>query len=98
MQANRVELSGILTQRDALRYTPAGLPLIECRILHESQQIEAGLTRQVKVEVAALAVGELAQQLSQVALAQTLSVSGFLAQKSQKSSHIVLHICSLENI
>ena len=98
MQANQVEFSGILTQRDALRYTPAGFPLIECKILHESQQIEASMARQVKVELAALAVGELAKKLSQLELAQTLSVTGFLAQKSQKSSHIVLHICSLENI
>lgn len=98
MQANQVKFSGVLVQRDALRYTPAGLPLIECKILHESQQTEANMARQVKVELAALAVGELAKKLSQLELAQTLSVSGFLAQKSQKSSHIVLHICSLENI
>ncbi|NOT16657.1 MAG: primosomal replication protein N [Sulfuriferula sp.] len=98
MQTNQVELIGVLTQRDILRYTPAGLPLIECKILHESQQIEANLARQVKVEIAALAVGELALSLSQLALAQRISVTGFLAQKSQKSTHIVLHICSLVNI
>jgi primosomal replication protein N len=98
LQANQVELIGVLTQRDILRYTPAGLPLIECKILHESQQIEANLARQVKVEIAALAVGELALTLSQLALAQSISVTGFLAQKSQKSTHIVLHICSLVNI
>ena len=98
MENNRLQLAGMLTQCNSLRYTPAGVPLLECRISHESEQIEAGGERQVKVAIAAVAIGELAHQLSRLKLAQPLHVTGFLAQKSQNSQHIVLHICSLENI
>lgn len=98
MEANQLLLTGTLAQLEALRYTPAGVPLIECRIRHESKQIEANSERMVQVEIPAIAIGEMARKVSQLNLAQTLRVTGFLAQKSQKSQQIVLHICSLENI
>ncbi|MDR3391200.1 MAG: primosomal replication protein N [Sulfuriferula sp.] len=98
MEVNQLLLDGTLTHLETLRYTPAGVPLIECRIRHESKQIEGGSERIVNVEIAAIAIGELARKVSRLNLTQTLHVSGFLAQKSQKSQQIVLHICSLENI
>ncbi|WP_124949661.1 primosomal replication protein N [Sulfuriferula thiophila] len=98
MEANQLLLTGTLAQLEALRYTPAGVPLIECRIRHESKQIEANSERMVQVEIPAIAIGEMARKVSQLNLAQPLRVTGFLAQKSQKSQQIVLHICSLENI
>jgi len=98
LEANQLLLSGTLAHLETLRYTPAGVPLIECRIRHESKQIEANNERMVNVEIAAIAIGDLARKVSQLSLAQPLRVTGFLAQKSQKSQHIVLHLCSLENI
>lgn len=98
MEANQLLLTGTLAQLEALRYTPAGVPLIECRIRHESKQIEANSERMVQVEIPAIAIGEMARKVSQLGLAQPLRVTGFIAQKSQKSQQIVLHICSLENI
>lgn len=98
MEANQLLLTGTLAQLEALRYTPAGVPLIECRIRHESKQIEANSERMVQVEIPAIAIGEMARKVSQLNLAQPLRVTGFIAQKSQKSQQIVLHICSLENI
>lgn len=98
MEVNQLLLTGTLAQLDTLRYTPAGVPLIECRIRHESKLLEAHTERVVKLEIAAIAMGDLARKVSQVNLDQTIRISGFLAQKSQKSQHIVLHICSLENI
>lgn len=98
MEANQLVLDGTLCQLETLRYTPAGVPLIECRVRHESKQIEAGSERVVKVEIAAIAIGDLARKLSQLNLDQIFRVTGFLTQKSQKSQQIVLHICSLENI
>ncbi|MHB1676373.1 MAG: primosomal replication protein N [Sulfuriferula sp.] len=98
MENNQLRLTGTLAERKELRYTPGGVPLIECRISHQSQQTEAGRERQVMVAIFAVAIGDLAHQVQRLTMSQPLSVTGFLAQKSQNSQHIVLHICSLENI
>ena len=39
----------------ALRYTPAGIPVIEFKLDHESEQDEAGTKRQVKAQISAVA-------------------------------------------
>jgi primosomal replication protein N len=60
---NRVELSGVLIERKALRFTPAGVPVTECLIGHQSEQLEAGSNRRVECEVPAIALGDTAQWL-----------------------------------
>ena len=42
---NQFVLSGKLIELDALRYTPAGIPVVNFRLSHESEQIEAGAKR-----------------------------------------------------
>ena len=90
-------LTGVVAELETLRYTPAGVPLVGCLIRHESQQIEAGNPRRVSLELAAVAIGDLAQH-SALSLGSHISVEGFLARKSQKSDHIVLHICSVKPV
>ncbi|MHB1655413.1 MAG: primosomal replication protein N [Burkholderiales bacterium] len=98
MENNHLEFSGILEELTALRYTPAGVPLIECKISHRSRQLESGGEREVILTLPAIAIGEIAQRLQRLNVTQAISASGFLARKSRNSPHIVLHICSLENI
>ncbi|MHB1175068.1 MAG: primosomal replication protein N [Sulfuriferula sp.] len=98
METNRLILTGIVAEAEALRYTPAGVPLVSLRIRHESQQVEAGVTRRVNVEMAAVAMGEMAQSISALPGGDYISVEGFLARKSPQSNQIVLHICSLKTI
>ncbi len=50
------------------------------------------MQRQVQCEVPALALGEMAQKLSSLQPGQQLKAEGFLAQRSLKSSQLVLHI------
>jgi len=50
---NRLELSGRLLERGALRLTPAGLAALEFKLAHESEQDEAGGKRKVHAELAA---------------------------------------------
>ena len=47
--ANRLTLDGTLAQRDDLRYTPAGIPALDCTLQHESMQVEAGGEAQGRV-------------------------------------------------
>ncbi|MGH8736195.1 MAG: primosomal replication protein N [Burkholderiales bacterium] len=95
-QANRVELSGTLAQLGALRHTPAGIPLIELRIRHESQAAEAGSRRRVEAEVEAIAFQSHARLLAAAAPGSALRVEGFLCAKSRRSKKLVLHLTKIE--
>ncbi|GBL46155.1 primosomal replication protein N [Sulfuriferula multivorans] len=98
METNRLTLTGVVAEPEALRYTPAGVPLVSLHIRHESQQMEAGVVRRVNVEMAAVAIGEIAQGISALPGGSHISVEGFLARKSPQSNQIVLHICSLKTV
>jgi len=75
-----------------MRYTPAGIPIVSARLLHSSQQIEAGIPRLVEFEVAAIAAGEISGRFSQADLGGTFQFSGFLARKSRNSKSLIFHI------
>ncbi len=93
---NRVELAGCLIERLALRYTPAGVPVTECRIRHESEQTEAGSPRRVECEIPAIGLGDAAKWLQAATTGSRVKVTGFLAAKSRNSKQLVLHIEHLE--
>lgn len=93
---NRVELVGSLIERQVLRHTPAGVPVTECRIRHESEQIEAGSPRRVECEIPAIGLGDPAKWLQAAATGASVRVSGFLAAKSRNSKQLVLHIEHIE--
>jgi primosomal replication protein N len=48
-----------------LRYTPAGVAIIEFTIHHVSRQMEAGVARQIICEVLAVAMGKLALTIAE---------------------------------
>ncbi len=93
---NRVELSGRIAGLGALRYTPAGMPVAEFCILHESEIVEAGVERKVNAEVDAIAFNIEARQIAGAALDSALKVEGFLCAKSRRSRKLVLHVSKLE--
>jgi primosomal replication protein N len=85
-----------LFELDALRHTPAGIPVIEFRLLHESEQLEAGQMRRVECEMACVALGDSARVMSGARPGGQLRVGGFLAAKSLKRRSPVLHIDTIE--
>lgn len=95
-QANRTELSGQLLERGTLRYTPAGVPVVEFRLGHMSEQMEAGASRRVECEMACVALGTPAQLLMAMQPGGAMRVTGFLAAKSLKSRQPTLHVNEIE--
>jgi primosomal replication protein N len=93
---NKLVLSGTVTAIDALRYTPAGLPLISFVILHTSENNEAGLSRKVECEVNAVIIGDLAK--TNIQLGSQIKAAGFIAKRSAKSTQLVMHIQKIEII
>ncbi len=89
-------LSGNLIELGALRYTPAGIPVVNFRLSHASEQLEAGSMRQVECEVAAMAFEREARLVAAAKPGMQMKVSGFLAAKSRDSKQLVLHATHIE--
>jgi len=94
--ANELTLTGRLAERDVLRHTPAGIALVNFRVVHQSEQIETGAPRQVSLEVGCLAAEELARLVVAAPLGTTIKVSGFLASKGRSVKQPVLHVKRIE--
>jgi primosomal replication protein N len=95
---NTVILDGTLIGRDELRFTPAGTPALNFRIAHASEQMEAGRGRSVKLEIDAVALGEVAETLGKAPMQGEYLFKGFLALRSKLSRLPVLHVNSFELI
>ncbi|MBI5274920.1 MAG: primosomal replication protein N [Burkholderiales bacterium] len=86
-------LSARIAEASAMRYTPAGLPALDLRLEHESEALEAGLARQVKVAIRAVAFGTQAETLARQAIGAGFRFTGFLAAARGGKSP-VLHVQS----
>ncbi|WP_025916734.1 primosomal replication protein N [Herminiimonas sp. CN] len=93
---NRLQFVASIVERDVLRYTPAGIPMVSARLLHSSQQMEAGIGRSVEFEIAALAAGEVSGRFNQADLGGMFQFTGFLARKNRNSKSLVFHIMDFE--
>ena len=89
-------LSGKLVELDALRYTPAGIPVVNFRLSHTSEQIEAGAARAVQCEVAGMAFEREARLIAAATPGMQVKVTGFMAGRSSGSKQLVLHATNIE--
>jgi primosomal replication protein N len=94
--ANELRLAARIVEVSALRRTPAGVPVASCVLAHVSRQIEAGVAREVSLELPAMAIGELAQVLAGASPGAQVSATGFMAAKSARSRMPILHLNVIE--
>ncbi len=91
---NRLVLVAVVLERGAMRYTPAGLPALDLRLAHESSVTEAGHPRKVQLELKAVGIGAMAEDLNRVELGSTHQFAGFMT--SQRNGRgIVFHVTEL---
>ncbi len=95
---NSFQCVATLAERDVKRYTPAGIPIVAARLQHESEQVEAGIARQVAFDMAALAAGPIAEQLERTEMGGMYRFRGFIARKNRNSKALVFHLTSIETI
>jgi len=89
---NEVTLTGELVGRELLRYSPAGIPLLDARLAHRSEVSQAGHVRQIEFDIALIFAGPMAQRAESLRLGQAISASGFLAPRRRQSKTVVLHV------
>ena len=89
---NQFQFVATILERDVLRYTPAGVPIVSATLSHSSQQVEAGVERLVEFEMSALAAGEISGRFSRAELGAVHQFTGFVAKKNRSSKALVFHI------
>ena len=92
---NQFQLVAQVVEREMLRYTPAGIPIVAAKLAHSSQQLEAKVMRLVEFEISALAVGEISGQFSQLELGQSYRFTGFMARKNRNSKSLIFHVIAI---
>ena len=98
VDTNAVTLAGEIAAIEPLRRTPAGIPLINFKLVHRSQQVEGGYKRQVDCELAGIAVGETAMAMSRMQQGGLVSVEGFLNRKNRMSAQLILHVTKAQEL
>ncbi len=93
--SNLLILTASLIAKDAIRYTPAGLPVIHCQLHHEGELREAIQVRQIRMNVEAVAIGEIHQELLTMDLGAEAVFEGFLTQKTLRNERLVFHITKI---
>jgi primosomal replication protein N len=95
---NRLELVATVMEREMVRYTPAGIPMLGVLLQHQSSVTEAGRARQVQMTLPALVAGGLVDAVQRLDLGSPIRFSGFLAPKRQNARTLVFHITELQDI
>jgi len=93
--SNLLILTASLIAKDTIRYTPTGLPVIECQLHHDGEVCEANQMRQIRMSVEAIAIGEIHQEINEMSLGASAVFEGFLTQKTLRNERLVFHITKI---
>lgn len=88
-------LTAALLEKSAMRYTPAGLPVLDLLLKHEAEIIHMGQARRVAFEVKARGIGEITQKLGRLEMGQLKGFAGFLGPQ-RNGRGVVFHVTDVD--
>ncbi|MDA8092492.1 MAG: primosomal replication protein N [Betaproteobacteria bacterium] len=96
VDCNRLVLCGRIAQRDALRYTPAGIPIVDFRLAHASEQAASWGARRAECELPCVAADRWALVADRLQIGDRLRVEGFLTRRHHRSQQLILEVNRIE--
>ncbi len=88
-------LTAVLVERGALRYTPAGLPVLDLSLKHESELMHNGQVRRIALEIKARGIGDITQTLGRLEMGTSHGFAGFLGPQ-RNGRGVVFHVTELD--
>ncbi len=79
-------------ERAGLRYTPAGVEVLDLALHHVSTQVFAGHEQRIEMDFTGVAYAGVARRLQQVQPGQEVRLTGFLMQSRRGSRSLKLNI------
>jgi primosomal replication protein N len=94
---NELKVVASITEKSALRFTPAGIPIATAVLVHNSKQEQANTQRQVEFEITAIAAGTISKRFLEIQLGVCMVFTGFLARKNRNSKSLVFHVTDFQS-
>jgi primosomal replication protein N len=89
--ANQFVVTAQIVESSTMRYTPSGVPALNCLLEHASETVEASQTRQVKALLKSVSFGSVAERLAQQEIGSSWLFKGFLASP-RGTKQLVFHV------
>ena len=93
---NHFTLTAFLVSKDAIRFTPAGIPVMHCQLEHSGEVSEVGAARKIQMSVEAITIGPIHKDLERMDLGAKAVFEGFLAPKTLRNQRLVFHITHIQ--
>lgn len=94
---NDFRLTAKLVSKKTIRFTPAGQQILECQLMHFGTVVEAGIEREVTLNLLAIVMGSEVQTLEFIAVGETRNFQGFMAHQNIRRQALVFHITQIFN-
>ena len=92
MDCNQTIICGEIIKLAELRYTPAGVAIVEFNIRHQSNQLNVGISRRITCDISAIAFDQMAMTIIKFKIGHQVKLTGFLTRKSRMSQQLILHV------
>lgn len=87
-----MHLSATLIEKCPLRFTPAGIAVLDVKLHHVSSVYEAGHERHLEFMVQGIAFADCALKLNEMDDGSEIEIDGFIAPRSMKTQKLIVHI------